>query len=231
MKRISLILLISVLAYHLAIAQAPYTVTYVTNFAPIQLTVLSPSSSVNKIKGTPYMNEEESFFPGRVIVDDSIELTDMKLRYNTYSQQMELKDGDEVKALIAKDRINKVLLGDKAFENRLYKNDDVFEKGYLEMIFVGKISIYKKHLCKIKAGYYNATVDAGSKNDKFIHEYDYYIMKPGYENPVKIFFSKRNFLNLFGDKKAQVKKYMKDNRLRFKRQNDLIRILAHYETL
>ena len=231
MKKLLLSLIVVVLPLKIVLAQTPYTVQYVTQAGVFSVTVLSPEEQLKKINGSPYWNEEKSFTLGSLVADDTILVPDLMLRYNVYNQQFEMKEAGEIKSLQANDRIKHIDLQNIKFVNQLYYNGEYFEKGFLEIVYEGKVNIYKRYVCKIKAGYYNSTVSAGHKNDSFNHTEEYFIMTEDQRNPVKFFFGKSALLKKLGDKKESVKDYMKKNRLSIKKPNEFKKILEYYESI
>lgn len=231
MKKLLLLLIIVVLPLKAVFAQSTYRVQYETQAGVFSVEVVNPEERIIAINGSPYLNEVETFTSGSFIADDTILVKDVLLRFNAYSQQFEIKDNNEIKALQANERIKSVNLNNRYFINHLYFNGKFFEKGFMEVIYEGEISIYKKNVCQIKEGYYNATVSAGHKNDSFSHEEEYYIKTESDQNPKKFFLGKSAFLKELGDKKESVKSYMKKNKLSPKKDDELMEILKYYESI
>jgi len=212
-------------------AQTPYTVEYQTQAGVFGVQVRNPEATNTKINGSPYLNQSLDFMPGTIMIDDSSIIAELMMRYNVYNQQFEIQEKNEVKAIIKNDRLKGVNISGCNYENRLFFNGEFFEKGFLEVVHLGKVSIYKRHECKIKEGYYNDRVAAGRKNDSYNHKYEYYLMTNKDQNPKKIKLSKKQLISVMQDKKDQVKTYIKENKIKVKRKEDLSNLLKYYETL
>jgi len=122
--------------------------------------------------------------------------------------------------------IDKFVVNNMVFKN-YYWNDD---NRVYQIIFEDKnISILKSYTLKLIEGSANPMVNR--KTDRYIQKERYYIRE---DNKIKQFkFTKKRILKLFGgdeNKVLEVQKYAKGNKLSFKKENDVQKILKYSST-
>jgi len=95
--------------------------------------------------------------------------------------------------------------------------------GFYELLYNDKLMILAKRVKRLQAG-------AAEDKPKFI-QYDHYFVREN--NTLKEIESERELLELFKDQKAEVKKYLHKNNLRFKKDpgNTIVKAAEYYTQL
>lgn len=186
---------------------------------------------IESILGSQYENKQ--FLPSTVIQNGKVILNNLSLRYNALSDQMEVKDEnaviDKAKMALWKDpnSIVKVLNDSYVY---ITPEKSVGNGGYFKILADeenGKL--YKKTTVKYIPGEKAATPYEKDKPASFIRDVKFYIVQNGKytELPER----KSKVLDAMSDKKSEVKKYIKENRLNTKNEEDLGKIASYYFSL
>lgn len=96
--------------------------------------------------------------------------------------------------------------------------------GYVNVIHDGKTALYVKYKKEIRLR------DGPGDRDTFIQTHRIYLLKDGIAHQVK---NRKNLVRLLKDRKAEVKDFMRTNRLRFSRSNpaSFAPVLEFYDNL
>ena len=136
---------------------------------------------------------------------------------------------DDIGTLVGKDSIlvfNKVSIDSFSVHKKIFKK---YNGQFYNVINEGsKISLLIKHEVYIVEGFLNP-IDGIKGKSRFKTIDDYYIKKSN--NIVKFIPSKRSILSIFKEDEIRVKKFIKQNKLSFKKEKDLIKIIEYYNQL
>jgi hypothetical protein len=101
------------------------------------------------------------------------------------------------------------------------------KNGYFEVLTQGECHL----LLRREITYHLVDdLDDGVINDSYILEQTYYLEKP--DKPAsRIKMNKKSVISAFCDKQNQVEKYIKKNKIRFKTQEDMVRVVDYYNGL
>lgn len=161
-------------------------------------------------------------------------LQNVLARYELRSNQLELRLPSGINVMDVR-HIKSYITTDRSARTHNFINaKDFVEAGsplgtVVEVLKIGKLSLYKKYGYYIKKPDYNPALQVGSKDEQlFIENALYYTTdKTLIELPSK----KKKLLLIFGDKSAQVKDYIEKNNLSTSKESDVIRIFEYYNTL
>lgn len=95
--------------------------------------------------------------------------------------------------------------------------------GLVEVLATGKTSLYAKPSIDIIAGNYNAALDVGSRGDKAVKKEDLFLVRGG--QATNVTRAGKKIVNNFQGREDQIEKYAKDNRLSYKKKEDLAKIV------
>lgn len=183
--------------------------------------------TTSEITGSPYLNNK--FVPGVVSYRDTI-LGEYPLRYNVYAEEFELKKGDTVNA-IAKTSEVKINLNGRKFIFKYYKNKNVNEFGYFEIISENEkctlLKKYRKALTEFKPAVTSFDVDVPAR---FVDLEDFFILF-GNKEITALKPSNKNIVKLFRTKGIDIKPFLRENNLNIKTSTDLIRVVEYCNTL
>ncbi|WP_435263749.1 hypothetical protein [Tenacibaculum sp. nBUS_03] len=101
---------------------------------------------------------------------------------------------------------------------------------YFEKIVDGKLSVIKKYSGKLKKPVTNKMTNQQVKPAEYIKIINYYTYIDN-QKLEKIKLKKSNISKLINDKKGQINAYIKKNKLSYKEESDVIKIINFYNSL
>jgi hypothetical protein len=204
-------------------------------------TPLLVSSQANKNGSMPQFLFDE-FTDCNVLMKNGQVQTPL-LNYNTISEKMVFTRDNKYYDLTNPEMVDTVYIQNRKFVP--------VGKMFYEALFFGPVSLYVQHKGSLlpagKAVGYGGTSQVASTNyissiklsDTQVNlpipgDYevkistDYWIQK---ENNWFDFNNEKQFLKLFPDKEAKLKSFIKENRIKFNRQDDLIKLVKYCSSL
>ena len=188
--------------------------------------VESPNSkrglTYDEIEGTPYL--DKIFSEANFIISDKDKVETAPARYNTYSDQIEFKKGDEILALFPDNPFTRV---EFVLTNQVLVklNVDNELKGYFYEIISGKNTLYKK----VKAKFNDFVPAANSyamdrpANFNILNPIYYIKTENGFiKNPK----NKKEIIEQIPDKKEALNTFFKENKIRFDKEEDLKKLVT-----
>jgi hypothetical protein len=195
-----------------------------------------PQMTTDFFNGRPYVkppsnvigdiNFNEEWRPASVTLytDESKKIDGLLAKYNIYFNELDFNTTDGVKALEG-EKIKTFSIMDSSLHN--FINAKHFEKGnppvvgFLEVIVVGEMPLYKFHYILVKNPDYSAVLNAGSRDTRLFKKHTFYTAKGNTLFEIK---GKKKMLLLFGEKASNVDQFIKINHLSIGEQWDLIKI-------
>ncbi|HUS85650.1 MAG TPA: hypothetical protein VMW76_00290 [Bacteroidales bacterium] len=208
-----------------------YSQQFIRDFMNLTEETVSLNKSVVNMPGytgSPFLSSE--FTEGSITASGGIIYEKVPLRYNIFNDIFEFeKDGIPYNLDAAKYGL-KVSAGGQLFVFADYNYNKITNKGYLELLETGNFSLYKKY--KVR---YDRPEPAGAYTDtkpgNFFKLPSEYFLQEG-ENGEKKFITKESeFLELCGIHRQEVKTFMKNNRLKMKKESDLKEIVKFLNSL
>lgn len=181
-------------------------------------------------KGSPYSNED--FLEGKIFKDDKLVKSDIAMRYNLFSDEIEIKNS-------VSDKTYSALLRDPDIFVKIFNDIYVFipfegsnEKGhYFKVSSEGKnFNLYKKESVVYKEPYYAKSTYDVSRSAEWAKSVSYYLVsKKGdfYELPN----SRSKIIKAMSSKGKEVKTFMKKEKLDLDEESDLIKLVNYYNSL
>jgi hypothetical protein len=152
-------------------------------------------------------------------------LTDLSLKYDIKNSLLEINTPAGIKVA----SLSKI----KGFELAVMPRKQLFLNanrqqvpgltGLVEVLATGETSLYAKPSVEIIAGNYNAALDVGSRGDKAVKKEDLFLVKDGKATDVTR--AGKKVVGQFQGREGEIEKYAKDNRLSFKKKEDLTKII------
>ena len=195
----------------------------------------SNSIDFKDIKGSPYYNHQfkkSKFFVGNKLFGV------FNLRYNIYSDEIEVIDDNQLKnigtnkldlkAFLRLDN-SKAIIDGQVIELYNYKDDkSIISKGYfIELNKNKKYTLLQRKRCVLTPAKKAPTFNQASRAAKFNIYNDYYLLTSGDRYPKKIQLKKNSILEMFPDKKYLLKTYIKNKKLKIKKSEDLADIINY----
>lgn len=226
------ILFISCLLIHVLFASAQSVSELNTTLINFRLGMLPETpdyvSLTEYYDGSPFLEEEWqpgkiTFFSGRTY--------EYPMKYMVYADQIWVKDKqDSVRGLTLSEQIKSIEIGDKTFVYGTYSLGYKQKNGVLEMLYPGiEGRLLLLYTCTIEKGREGNGYQKKEK-DRFVLKKEFYY-QIGEEMAKPVPRSKKDFFAVFNDRAKDVEKFSKDNKLKIKRQEDLIKIFSFYDDL
>jgi len=175
-----------------------------------------------------YLNE--AWERGTIVFSSGDTLGDLPMKIDLKNNLIEIRHGEEIKILpITK---CKALTLDGAVQSRLFINGNSMpDKGFtglVEPLVMGKLSLYNKPNLEVYRANYNAAMDVGNRNDRYVVKEQLFMFREG--NVIDVSKAGKKIMDNFQDRADEVKAYAKTNALSFKKKEDLIKIIAFYNS-
>ena len=194
---------------------------------------MAPSSPMLDIEGDPYWDLH--FGVASVELKGRKELVEGNyVRYDIYKDELEflLKDGVKV---LPGNKVVSVVWQDSIFSKpRFLVNANQFKEngvpltGFLEILVDKDIVLLKRITLSIKKPTYNQALDVGSKSTKIIKNDQYYV---SINQSLTKLNSKKDFNELMPRHNTKIQSFIKDNKIKFNSENDLVALVEYCNTL
>ncbi|WP_281614306.1 hypothetical protein [Flammeovirga sp. SubArs3] len=188
-------------------------------------------NSAANFKGSPFYTDEWS--TGFVTILGGEHYDDILIKYDAYKDEVLVRKSEDNVIIVDKKQINRFGWTDNdneiiSFEKKLLNNKPT----YLEIIFKGEtFNVYRY---RVKKFHKKDEQNSNSYSEDIKDEYKWTSTKLYYDNGnslTEISTKGKNFYSVFGDKKAEMQKFAKSNKLKVKDKKDLEEIFAHYSTI
>ena len=184
-----------------------------------------------KIIGSQYFKPYFSY--GKVLIKNKELEKDFALRYNAYSDEIEVNDGVEIDILVQEPDVSCLIDGERySYQEYFKKNSGDTQFGYLKTLFGGKqLILYQKETKRYKAAKKARTSLTTSTPPKLVDFEAFYFSNLG-ETPYRIKLKNKALIALISTShKLEMKSYLKENSLNVKKKNDLITFFKYYDLL
>jgi hypothetical protein len=187
--------------------------------------------STTEYNGSPYLTPD--WQKGHVMMNELAKSQVLMMRYNAHKNHVEYFEDDAV-FMISPDRIAGFVIytndGDIVFKNGFESEEhDINRATLMRVIYDGSIKLLQHHKVLLKDGM--QTYGSATNNKRFVEDNEYYFVdREGKFHEVKR-LREKDILRLLDDKKDELKKYAKAQKLDFDKEDDLKILLKHYESL
>lgn len=183
----------------------------------------------NSIKDEAYANP--NFVQGKIFQEDQLIKDDVPMRYNAFADEIEIKKN-------ASDENYGALIKDPSIFVKVFKDIYVFvpyegsnEKGgYFNVLSDGKTyDLYKKTKAVYREPQKAETSYARDMPPSFPKTVTYYLVQNG--TFLEMPSSESKILKMMDKKKAEMKKYMKENNIDLGKEQDMIKTISYFDSL
>lgn len=190
----------------------------------VRNTITGKNNIPENVEGSPYMNDD--FKPGKIDTGDKI--INSPMRYNIYQDEFQIANGETEIIALRRTPNLKIELQGKKFAIYGFNGPTGNKQGYFEELYSSEnISILKRHEAEFTEAKKAANSYASDTPAKFKPSETYYI-KVGANSAEEVDLKKKDVLNAINDDK--VEKYIKQNKLKFKDESDLIKVAQYYDS-
>lgn len=184
-------------------------------------------SQFDKYAGSIYSNKE---FQKADIIDENSSTYELKLNYNIYTDAVECKMGNELFEITKKPNLY-VRINDEYYYYCNFKTQRGIRKnGYYILVELNDAyRIYKKFKVKITDPVEMETMPGNFTMGKIKLTTTFYLEEN--ETILELPLNKKDILLAFSDKEKELKDYIKKEKLKLKKEEDLLQLVAKYNAL
>lgn len=163
------------------------------------------------------------------IVFDGVKFDQVPLLLDLFKQKLVTMLPNHVAKLeLSSEKISSFTLYDHHFINTQFtvaNNKNVLISGFIDQLYIGKCKILVKREKKV-----HETSNMQGLKKFFVDKSSYFLEKQG---KVYQFASEKSLLVLLADKKNEMKRYLKENNIKFKNdpERTMVMIVAYYDKL
>lgn len=182
----------------------------------------------SKIEGSRYFNDK--FLPGKAIINGEPEDLILPLRYDAYSDRIEIQNGDEIEILVEDAAISCTILN-SLYVYQKYTEAKNEEKGYLQVLKeTEKATLYLQQKVKFREAKPAKTSHGSSFPAAYISTENYFVKLK--ESEITVEFNKKEFLNHLSKSNASsFKDYIKKQHINFSSKTDVDKAFNYLNTL
>lgn len=187
---------------------------------------------IEEILGNAYYNKE--FVLGKVYVNNQMISKNFAFRYNAFSDEIEVGRDEATEVMIKKPEIS-CLIGKELYIFHSYtkkENGDIYN-GYLRTITKGKeFSFFIRETKIFKEAKEAKNTLTTSFPAKLVDVKEFYLLEKQNDNAILIKQKNKKVMELIDPPyKSEMSKYLKDNNLNVKENEDLILFFRYYSNL
>jgi hypothetical protein len=185
-------------------------------------------STFSDVTGSPYLLDDWS--KGIVEQGSKVSYKNVDLKYNLFKDELFFKnpkDGEMLGFVLPVTGFS-LTLQDKIeiYRNGFPEIDNFNRKSYYQVLFDGGIKLlFKNHRTMQEVKPYNSP----TTEKKFIDNAIYYVFRDNVMTKFKP--SKKDFLEMFKSKSAEIADFIKNEKIDFKKHDDLTKVFVFYNTL
>lgn len=183
------------------------------------------NTDYSEMNGTPYYTKD--FVESKVFfTEDSV--YKIPLRYNIFEQTMEYMSGSTVYAISNPEIFKEIEMGNQTFVY-YYNRENPKKSSYYELLVDGESLLLLR-----RETYYREAVPTKAMEDakppRFFSRPDEYYVVDINKSLIQI-KNKKSFAKIYTDKKSEISKFIKKEKISPKKQKDLIQLVKYYNTL
>jgi hypothetical protein len=175
------------------------------------------------IEGSPYLNSE--FMDGVLYLKDSTAVK-LPLRYNIYTDEMEYQLKGSNYSVGNPQSLNKILLGESVFVYLPF----IQKGGYFELFELGNCFLVQKKMLKFNPAESAKPIVGVAIPAKFIRERDIFYMVVNHSQAFKI-VNMKAVINALQDQKLKIENFIKQEKIKNTKKENLIKIVKYYNSL
>jgi len=213
------------------------TIDSIENFDIIWFHHNDPSYSIQNSETldllNQYLQECSMYFndwtKASVTLTDGKYLSDRLVRYNIYNQQMEFVHEGDTAAFGDPEEISTVVLNGHEFIYRDFEYEDEVKKGYFEVLVNGDCQLLL-HRCIA----FRLIEDCSDPNTNFVKEHYYlsqkYFISENCKTAIFLPNKKKEIIVMFENSDKDIKSFIKENKIKICKEEDLKDLISYYNS-
>lgn len=195
----------------------------------LKSTTLYVTDSYGDVYGNPYVDEE--FQEGEILFKDSSIYGGIGMRFNHNNDQIEFQQDGQILAIPNPEDLISVSFGNHQFIFEKYSKGKKNLSGFFEVLVPGKTKLlyFRKSIVK-REQLPPSEMSGGNYRDYFRTVEDYFIKKER-EPAFLVNNTSKSILKALPDRKIELEKYIDQNQLKIKKEEDLKALVEYYNTI
>jgi len=195
----------------------------------LKSTSLYVADSYGDVYGNPYVDEE--FREGEILFKDSTIYKGIGMRLNHNNDQIEFQQDGQILAIPNPEDLISVSFGNHLFRFEKYTKGKKILSSFFEVLVSGRTNLLYRRESIIKREQLPPTEMSGGNYRDYLRTVDdYYIKKEG-EPAFLVNNTPKSILKALPDKKTELKKYIDQNNLKIKKEEDLKALVEYYNSI
>lgn len=182
----------------------------------------------NKVKGSEYLQED---FTEGFLMSKDMKIYRVKGRYDAFNDEVQVvSDKQQIQAIFP-ERVKAVSLGGQIFVPHLIEgNKGNLSWGFFELLSEGKVHLLKRYYATSQAVKDHPVLGSVGNDFEVTINKKIYVAFPK-QTAKKLKKGKKHILKLLADEKGAIMRFVKKNKLTYKKTEDLTRIFNYYNKL
>ena len=191
----------------------------------------SANPDYTNVNGTP--NIFQQFQKGNFYFSNKTCITDKLINYNCYSDEVLFSDEKNIFTANSKDIDYFTINNGKDGAILLFKQ--VFlssgkKRIFMQVIYQGESILFKRYRKEFLKADVGQPYGSNRQVDEYNDYYEYYVSAGGIE-PVILKPRKSSVPEIFGDKSELMEDFIKNEKINLKNEQDLVRLIEHFDKL
>lgn len=185
-------------------------------------------------QGSVYL--EKDWYHGSLEMGGGKVVLDYPLKYNLKSGELEIKATWDSIRIVHFSQVERftweTARGHEYFVNaKEFVGDsyDVNVNGFFKVLEDGEVKLFQNSYLELIPSSYNTAMDAGNNHDTYTQKEKLYIYKEGKLSNLKR--NKKAVLSAMSDKENEIKLYVKQNKLKYRKIEDITSMVKYYNNL
>ena len=177
--------------------------------------------------GSPFL--VDSWQKGTINMKNGEKVNYEDMVFNLYNNQFWVRKEDGIKSLVFNPDVAYCELDGKKFVFKPYQQNDKIKDGLQELLAEGKLSLMKLYYCKFIPGEKMTSAYQAPAKPRFAVNKDFY-----YQDGDSVALplpSGKDLFAIFGDAQGKMASYAKENKLKLKKEEDLVKLFTYYNSL
>ncbi len=177
------------------------------------------------VEGNPYSNEQMQ--KGSIHLTSGETRDNLLLRYNWYTSQMEIQQGEDILALPKSAEIDHVIIGGEKYVPFYYLNQIA---GYAVEVYQGRCSLFRKEDVYMMPAEEPVSSYDEYKPPRFHRSRPVYFLIYQEGRMTQLDSNKRIIPGQFEPYNSEINRFLKSNRIKLKSEEDLVRLVEYYNS-
>jgi hypothetical protein len=174
-----------------------------------------------EIEGSPYLNDAWS--RGTVKAKHNGKTYELaKMRYDLYKDELEYEENQ--KPYRFGNEITEFVTNDGIFRNGFPGTESLTARTFYQVLYDGNVKLLKRNTVRIQT---EKLYSSATQTKRFMKEDALYLFKNGTVTRLKK--DKKALLEALGDKQADLEAFIKDQKLKITKEEDVLKVIEKYE--